>query len=191
MVYITELSLFGSLSRQVASTFRWRCITKKVWEAQIRLISLREIQCDQRYFWPELPPVEELSTSSSPADDLLPPALWSPASGHTHTNNKCFMYAFCFTSVSGYYSVCMCTYEHAPLSQWWAVWSSCRCRKAPPPREPHASRPREKYPGSCHVSSGSYGNQWSSGSVDNKEGETVLCTWQTDRQTVFLFQTNC
>lgn len=123
-----------------------------------------------RCFWPELPPAEELSTSSWPSDDLLPPAPWWRWSTHTHKQQwfyVCIMACVCL-------SVC----EQPPLSRRWAAWSSCRCRTAPPPLEPRASRHREEYPGSCHVSSGFYGNQWSSGSVDGKDEANV--TYQTN-----------
>lgn len=78
--------------------------------------------------------------------------------------------------------VCSCTCEWAPLSQRWAVWSSCRCRKVQPPREPHASQLREKYPGSCHVSSGFYGNQWSSDSVDNGKENNCFNIYISDTE---------
>lgn len=118
-------------------------------------------------------------------------ALWrSPPSNsvvtsvYTQTQTIIFMYMFCFPPTSSchrWVSVCLCMSEWAPLSRRWAAWSSCRCRKAPPPREPHASRPHVKYPGSCHVSSGFYGTQWSSGSVDSNKETTVR---------THLYQTN-
>lgn len=53
-----------------------------------------------------------------------------------------------------------------PLFQRWAGWSSCRCRRVPPPLRPRATLPLVLSPGSCHASSRSCGSQWSSGSAD-------------------------
>lgn len=71
----------------------------------------------QQFVWPELPPVEELSTSSWPSDDLLPPALWSPESGHTNNNSQWYMFlmckvvsAFCFPPTSFYYNMRVCVH---------------------------------------------------------------------------------
>lgn len=79
----------------------------------------------------------------------------------------------------------LCTFRQAPPSLRWAAWSSCRCRTGPPPREQRASRPRGAYPGFYHVSSGFYGNQWSSGSTNSNNRRTVRSyTSLTKGQTV-------
>lgn len=112
-------------------------------------------------------------------------ALWrSPPSSSVVTRvytHKHQWFKVCARVVSRHaHYVRSCTSERAPRSPRWAAWSSCRCRKAPPPREPRASRPREKYPGFCHASSGFYGNRWSSGSVDSNK-RAALITSQTSR----------
>lgn len=109
------------------------------------------------FCWPERPPVEELLTSSWPSDGPLPPARWSPESAQKTDVWSDSRW------VRGKRQLCVQT-QQEPLSQWSAAWSFCRCRKAPLPREPHASRPHAWCPGSCHVSSGSSGTQWNSGS---------------------------
>lgn len=55
-----------------------------------RLVSCHKVMSkgSRVYFWPELLPVEELSTSSWPSDDLLPLAHWWRGSIGTHINNS-------------------------------------------------------------------------------------------------------
>lgn len=132
--------------------------------------------------------MEELSTSSWPSDDLLPPAQWWQVSKR---KQKPYWLQACVLLLITILYICvrLRMSDQAPLSLRWAAWSSCRCRTGPPPREQHASRPRGGYPGFYHASSGFYGNQWSSGSTMSNNIRTVRSyTSLTKGQTIINYK---